>query len=590
MTARNRTGAAAGAQGPDKRPPNRTVRIEGHAKENIEVARNRLLAAAALFGAGFLVLALRLVDLGFLQQVQETQVARSAGDGQIVSGRADIVDRNGVILATTLTTHSLYADPKRVLDPQEAADKLLTVFPDLNKGDLVARLGSASRFAWIKRKLTPDQMWQANRLGIPGLYFQSEEQRIYPQGRLAAHAVGYVDIDGKGLGGIEHYFDDRLRDPLNSGDPLGMSLDVRVQHALRDSLSKSINTFQAVGGAGLVLDVQTGEILAMVSLPDFDPNNPGGASEDEIFNRPVQGVYEMGSGLKIFTIAMGLESGVATINDGYDATDPIRIARFTINDDHPKKRWLSIPEIFIYSSNIGSVKLALDVGTDYQRQFLDKAGLLTRSPIELKEAGDPLVPSPWREINTMTIAFGHGLAISPLQLVSGVAAVVNGGRLVPATLMNKNAGDNGAVVQKISRTSGPDPERLVSPRNSEMMRKLLRLVVEAGTGNKADVPGYRVGGKTGTAEKSSAHGYRRKALISSFLGVFPMDDPRYVVLAMLDEPKGTAATFNFASGGWTAAPVVAEVITRIGPILGVSPRQDDADDEIRNALLVPATR
>lgn len=556
------------------------IRIQGARKESIEVARNRMMIAAALFGVGFLALAIRLVDLGFLQQIQETRVAGRPGDDEIVSGRADITDRNGVILATNLLTHSLYADPKRVLDANEAATKLVELFPELRRSEVKAKLSSNARFVWIKRKLTPAQMYEVNKIGIPGLAFQSEEQRVYPQGRLVAHAVGYVDIDGKGLAGVEHYFDQRLRDPGHTAKPMRLAIDVRVQHALRDALGSAVETFQAIGAAGLVLDVHTGEVLAMVSLPDYDPNDAHGSSADAAFNRPVQGVYEMGSGLKVFTIAMGLESGVANMQSEYDATNPIHIARFTIKDDHPKRRWLTVPEIFMYSSNIGSAKLALDVGTDYQKMFLGSAGLLRKSPIELSEAGDPLVPRTWKDIATMTVAFGHGLAISPLQLANGVAAIVNGGRLVPATLLAHDKDDS----------QNPAIAKVVSPKTSAQMNKLLRLVVEGGTGAKADVPGYLVGGKTGTAEKSAAGGYRRQALLSSFLGVFPMDNPRYIVLAMLDEPKGTAETFRFATGGWTAAPAVAQVISRIGPMLGVEPRDEKVAEAFQADLLIPTGR
>jgi cell division protein FtsI (penicillin-binding protein 3) len=563
------------------------IKIQGARKESIEIARNRMLVAAALFSMGFLALGLRLIDLGFLQQIQETRFAGRASDDGIVSGRADILDRNGVILATNLMIHSLYADPKKILDAPEAAIKLARLFPDLDRAELLAKLTTPARFVWIKRKLTPEQMYEVNRLGLPGLDFQSEEQRIYPMGNLAAHAVGYVDIDGRGLSGVERYFDQRLRDPGPAAKPLRLALDMRVQQALRSALQSSMADFQAIGAVGLVMNVHTGEVVSMVSLPDFDPAAPGAATPDQIFNRTVQGVYEMGSGLKVFTIAMGLESGTVTTSDGYDATNPIHIARFTIEDDHPKRRWLTIPEIFIYSSNIGSAKLALDVGTSYQRKFLGRAGLLQKSPIELREAAEPLVPNPWNEINTMTIAFGHGLAITPLQLVSGVAKIVNGGRLTPATMLAHND-EAGKAGQNSPGDKAED--RIVSEKTSMIMRRLLRLVVEQGTGEKADVPGYLVGGKTGTAEKSGVGGYRRKALLSSFMGVFPMDDPQYIVMAMLDEPKGTAKTFNFATGGWTAAPAVAQVIARIGPLLGVEPRDERLAENYQNSLYMPVGR
>lgn len=562
--------------GQDRATP--AIKIQGARKESIEIARNRMLIAASLFTIGFIALGLRLIDLGFLQQTEETRVAGRPGDDEIVSGRADIVDRNGVILATNLTIHSLYADPKKILDANEAATKLANLFPDLNRKEMLAKFTTPARFVWVKRKLTPEQMYDVNRLGLPGLYFQSEEQRVYPMGNLAAHAVGYVDIDGKGLAGIERYYDQRLRDPGHTAKPLRLAIDVRVQQAMRSALAAAVENFQAIGAVGLVVNVHTGEVVSMVSLPDFDPANPGAATPDQIFNRPVQGVYEMGSVLKIFTIAMGLESGTATVNSSYDATNPIHIGRFTIKDDHAKRRWLTIPEIFIYSSNIGSAKLAVDVGGDYQRKFLAKAGLLQKSSIELREVAEPLVPRAWPEVTTMTVAFGHGLAVTPIQLVSGVADIVNGGHLNPATMLAH---------------TGPEVDntnRIISQKTSETVRRLMRLVVQDGTGEKADVPGYLVGGKTGTAEKSAVGGYRRHALLSSFMGAFPMDDPQYIVMAMLDEPKGTAKTFNYATGGWTAAPAVAQVIARIGPMLGVAPRDERVAENYQNSLLLPTGR
>jgi len=321
--------------------------------------------------------------------------------------------------------------------------------------------------------------------------------------------------------------------------------------------------------------VRSGEVLAMVSLPDFDLNSAGNASADARFNRASLSVYEMGSTFKAFTTAMALDAGTVKIGGGYDATKPIRVARFTIRDDHPKKRWLSVPEIFIYSSNIGAAKMALDVGGERQRDFLDRLGMLRKAALEMPEVGRPMSPARWRDINTMTVAFGHGIAVSPTQLASGVAALVNGGTRVEATLLAQSADK--------PRTPGP---RVIKARTSSIMQRLMRLNVVRGTGKKAIAAGYMVGGKTGTAEKAGAGGYRRKALLSSFVGAFPMNDPRYVVLAVIDEPKGTKATFGYATGGWTAAPVVGRVVSRIAPILGVTPVNEDSRS-VRDAMFVP---
>ncbi|HEY9568329.1 MAG TPA: penicillin-binding protein 2, partial [Thalassobaculum sp.] len=479
------------------------------------------------------------------------------------------VDRNGMLVATSLRTPSLYADPGEVLDAEDAAFRLSTVLTDMNPAETAAKLASDRRFVWLKRNLTPREQQDVNSLGIPGVHFMDEWKRIYPQGSLTAHVVGYTDVDDRGIAGVENSFDDVLR---GGHEPLRLAIDLRVQHIVRDELARQVETFRAVGGAGVVLDVETGETVAMVSLPDFDPNLAGRVDPDTRFNRASLGVYEMGSTFKIFNTAMALEAGTVTMRGGYDATHPIRIARFTINDDHPKARWLSVPEIFKYSSNIGSVKMAMDVGTEGQRAFMAKLGMLRETSIELPERGQPMVPSPWRPINTMTIAFGHGLSVSPLHLASGVATVVNGGIRRPVTLL---------------RTDIPSPgERVISERTSHDMRRLMRLVVEDGTGRKADAHGYVVGGKTGTAEKVGASGgYKHKSLMSSFVAAFPMHAPRYVVLIMVDEPKGTKETFGYATGGWVAAPAVSRIVARSAPLLGVAPVDPEAP-EIRRDLVI----
>ncbi|MFQ5939754.1 MAG: peptidoglycan D,D-transpeptidase FtsI family protein, partial [Alphaproteobacteria bacterium] len=387
-------------------------------------------------------------------------------------------------------------------------------------------------------------------------------RRVYPQGRLVAHVVGFTDIDGHGLAGMERTFEAELRQAAVG--PLALAIDMRFQQVLREELARSMAEFQAVGAAGVVLDARSGEVLAMVSLPDFDPHRPPNEPEAR-FNRASLGVYEMGSVFKVFTTAIALDSGVVRLTDGYDATRPIRVQRYLIRDFHPKKRWLTVPEIFVYSSNIGAAKMALDVGTDRQRAFLGKLGLLQPSALELLEVASPIVPFPWREINTMTIGFGHGLAVSPVQLAAAFAAIVNGGIMRPPTLL--------------ARENRPPPagRRVISPKTSAWMRQLLRLVVTHGTGRKAAAAGYLVGGKTGTGEKAGPGGYRRRALLSSFAAAFPIHAPRYVVLAMLDEPKGTPETFGYATGGWTAAPTAGRIIARLGPLAGIRPLDDDSD-------------
>ena len=542
----------------------------------IETGRNRLLVTGSVFAVLFLVLAVRLVHVSLLKGAGEPSLAVAAGTAPAAAERADILDRRGELLATNLATASLYANPRVILAPAEAALKLSRVLPELNHESLLEKLDSDRGFVWIKRNLTPKQQYAVNSLGLPGLAFQAESRRVYPQGRLTAHVLGFTGVDDEGLAGIEKYLDKRLSARRVRQGPLTLSLDVRAQYALRDELARAVAQYRAAGGAGVVLDAVNGEVLALVSLPDFDPNRVAAASEQARFNRATLGVYELGSVFKIFTLAMALDSRTVGLSDSYDATKPIHVARFVIHDFHPEKRWLSVPEIFMYSSNIGAARMALDVGGVAQREYLDRLGLLGRSAIELPEVGLPLYPSRWGKINTMTIAFGHGIAVSALQIASAAAAVVNGGVLVPASLIKREAG---------AEVPG---RRVMSPETSATMRRLLRLVVEHGTGKKAAVPGYLVGGKTGTGEKAGPGGYRRKALVSSFVGAFPMTAPRYVVLALLDEPKGNEASFGFATGGWTAAPVVGRVIARIAPILGVAP-VDEAAPEIRRAMVVTTT-
>ena len=539
--------------------------------DELETGRIRLLAIAGVFAVACLVLAVRLVEVSVLQGGAPRDVGAASA---AAVARADIVDRNGVLLATSLRTASLYANPRQLIDPVAAAAGISGVLPDLGRGELLGKLSSDRSFVWLKRNLTPKQQYAINRLGFPGIGFVSEPRRVYPQGALTAHAVGFAGVDNRGLAGIEKSFDTALT--AAGAAPLRLSLDVRVQNVLREELGAAVAKFKALGATGVVLDARTGEVLALVSLPDFDPNHPAAASAEARFNRASLGVYEMGSTFKTFTMAMALDSGTVDLGDGYDATEPLRIARFTIRDDHPQRRWLSLPEIFIYSSNIGAAKMARDLGGARQKAFLDRLGLLRRAGLEIPEIGRPMWPEPWREINTMTIAFGHGIAVSPVQLASGVAAIVNGGLMTPATLLRGEVGQTMAG------------RRAMAPETSAIMRRLLRAVVTRGTGRKADVPGYAVGGKTGTARKIGEAGYRRGALLSSFIGAFPIDSPQYVALAILDEPQGNDSTMGFASGGWTAAPAIGRVIARIAPLLGVAPRKAEDEPE-RDALLVEAS-
>ncbi len=536
--------------------PAEPISVEGAAKRSIELAYHRTVIGGILFALAFLVVGLRLADVTLLKEPHEPRVARAADSLGLERGRADIVDRNGVLLATSLATGSLYANPRQLLDPRDAAARLAKALPFLDQVELARKLQSERSFVWVARNLTPRQQDQVNRLGLPGLFFQREDRRVYPNGFTAAHVLGFANIDSRGLAGIEQAFDDRLR---RNPEALQLSIDTRIQHLMREELTAAIEEFKGIGGAGLVLDAHTGEILALVSLPDFDVNQPGLASEDARFNRVTLGTYEPGSIFKIFNTAMALDGGVTTMRGGYDASKPIKISRFTISDFKGQNRFLTVPEIFMYSSNIGSARMALDAGIQRQRDFLGRLGMLTPAQIELPEVAAPMIPRPWREINTMTVAFGHGISVTPLQLAVGVSAIVNGGYLRPATLIKRTEGN-------------PTPgQRVIQAKTSDQLRLLLRLVVDKGTGKAANVPGYWVGGKTGTAEKNVNGVYKKNARISSFISAFPITNPRFVVYAMIDEPKPTKSTYGYATGGWVAAPMVGRVIERLAATMGMEP-------------------
>jgi cell division protein FtsI (penicillin-binding protein 3) len=551
----------------------RRIEIESTKKQAIETARTRLLIGGALMAAAFFVVGVRLFDLVVFN---ENESQRRAASREIVRpatmSRADIVDRNGVLLATSLSTASLFANPRKISDPASAAARLVEILPDLSEEVIAARLAADKGFVWLRRNLTPTQQFEINRLGIPGFDFEAEERRVYPHGRLAGHIVGFTNIDNAGLAGIEQSMDSAI---TGNAGPLKLSIDIRVQQIARQELSDQIDKFKAIGGGAIVLDARTGEVVSMVSLPDFDPNDPARAPDETRFNRNTLGVYELGSVFKIFNHAIALETGAANMAKSYDATKPIKISRFRISDYHPENRWLTVPEIFKLSSNIGSAKMALDIGSENQRKYLGHLGLLRRTSIELPEQALPMYPARWRDINTMTISYGHGIAVSPLHLVSAVAATVNGGILRPATLVRAKSTETGGV-------------QVFSAETSDNMRRLLRLVVENGTGRNASAPGYLVGGKTGTAEKQVNGRYKRNALISSFVGVFPSTEPRFVVYVMLDEPKGISESFGYATGGWTAAPVVGGIIQRIAPLFGIAPLDETAPDIVR-ALNVNAS-
>lgn len=563
-------------------PPCEPVVADERQAALLDTCRNRIVATAGLFILVFLLIGLRLVGIVALAgpntEVQVAKIRPPAPSAPPPPVRADILDRNGKLLATTLDSPSLYADPRLILDAGEAAKAILTVLPQLNPTELHAKLSSGKSFVWIKRQLTPRQQYEINRLGIPGLQFEHEEKRVYPFGDLASHVVGFCGVDNNGFAGLERSLNKQVRD---RGGPVQLSIDARVQFILHEELQKVITDFTAKGAAGIVMDVRTGEIIAMVSLPDFDPNHPtahdpklsAADAKERMFNKITLGSYELGSVFKTFNTAMALDSGVATMTKMYDAAHDLKIGRFTITDYHGKKRALSVPEIYMYSSNLGSARMALEAGAERQRSFLAKLGLLKPVPIEFDEVAKPHFPAKWREVNVITIAYGHGISVTPLHAITAVSAMVNGGTLPQPTLLKASPG------------AARRGDRVISPKTSEQMRKLMRLVVEHGTAKLAAAPGYVVGGKTGTAEKNVHGHYVEKKLLSDFVGAFPMQDPKYAFLLLVDEPHPNKESHGFATAGWTVVPATSRLIKRIAPILGVQP-VDETSPAVVRALTV----
>jgi cell division protein FtsI (penicillin-binding protein 3) len=537
--------------------------LENAVSPNKQSFATRVLTVICVVFFAYSVLAVKLYDTVFAEN--STKIITS--DGNRITKRADIYDRNGTLLAVDLTTYSVYANPQIVLDPKEAASKLAKSL-GLDHNKLLKDFTSNKKFIWIKRNLTPKEHYAVNSLGIPGVFFEQGYKRVYPHSNLFAHVLGYVGLDGKGLAGIEQYFQEHLTVAGKNKEPqnLNLSLDLRLQHILHDELQASVDEFSAVGAAGVIADVNNGEIIAMVSLPDFDPHNLTGATQDALFNRISMFSQEMGSSFKTITMAMALDSKKVRFNDSFDVSDPIKVANFRLRDYHRREGALSVPEIFMFSSNIGTAKMAMEVGSKSQREFLQKLGLLDVLNIEIPERAAPQFPpvERWGSLSTMTISYGHGIAVTPLHMARAYAALVNGGNLMDLTL----------IKDKQSKT-----QKIISKETSEQVAKLLRLVVTSGTGRKAAVPGYVVGGKTGSADKPAKGGYNRKAIISSFVSIFPANDPKYVVLTIMDEPKGTKKTAGFKTGGWTAAPAVGRIIARAAPILGVKP-VDEKDEKI----------
>lgn len=546
-----------------------------HAKfreQSLAVAHQRLMILMLLFSAVAIVIALRLL---WLTVFADSALGRT-NPNLMAPPRADIVDRNGEVLARTIDAWSIGIHANRLLNkPEDLAPKLAALMPERTEAQYLALLKSGVHFTYLRRRAMPELVAAVNALGEPGMAFSREPERLYPQLTLAAHVLGYTDMDGHGVSGMERVLDKRLSDAALRKTPVALSIDTRVQAAMETELGNAMAAHQALGATGLVMDVRTGEMVALVSLPVYNPNKIGQSDPEAFRNNVTQSVYELGSTFKPITMAGAIDAGVVTsLSKRYDATAPLQVGKYKIKDDHPMSRWLNVPETLVHSSNIVTARIADQMGAKRMETLFRRVGFYEPPYIELKEKGRPLVPVYWGRTTTMTTAYGHGIAVTPLQLASAYAALVNGGIWRPATLM------------KVEPGKAAKGRRVFSQQASDTLRQLLRLIVTDGTGKKADVPGMRIGGKTGTAEKPGVGGYSKHSNVSTFAAAFPMDAPRYVVIAMLDAPKGNAESYGLTTAAWTAAPVVAKVIARTGPMLGVfpDPSREMPLDELRTLI------
>jgi len=543
-------------------------------------AEGRLLLLGLMFFCAFVVIGGRMGTLA--SSVPEEPRAAAEGN-PIIGQRADIVDRNGRLLSTNLDTFSLYAHPRQMVDPAHTAAQLAAIFPEMDADRLLADFTGERRFLWLRRQMSPEQMQAVHDIGSPGLLFGPREMRLYPNGSLAAHILGGTRYGREGVSsaevigvaGVERQFDPFLRDPANEGAPLQLSIDLSIQAATERVLAGGMALMNAKGATAVLMDIHSGEIIAMASLPDFDPNSrpqvavTGDQSDSPLFNRAVQGVYELGSVFKIFTIAQAMELGLVTADTIIDTTSPLAWGSFRIRDFRNYGPQNSVTNVIVKSSNVGTARIAMQIGAERQRDFLGQLGLLQATPVELIETptGAPLLPRNWSEISTMTISYGHGLSSSPLHLAAAYAAMVNGGTKVEPTLL---------------RNTDPQPgPRVISAAVSQSVVDMLRTTVTEGTASMGDVAGYAVGGKTGTADKPRAAGggYYDDKVISTFAAVFPASDPQYVLITTLDEPVETSGTEPRRTAGWTAVPVAAEIIRRTAPLLGLRPQMDMGDPD-----------
>lgn len=550
----------------------RAARLQARHHAERQKAEARLLLLGIVFILGFTTVAGRMALMAASAPVEPRA---SASSEPILAQRADIVDRNGAVLATNLITSSLYAQPQDMIDPERAAVELARIFPDLDAAKLRERFTDGRAFAWIKRMVSPEQRQMVHDLGEPGLLFGPRETRLYPNGAVAAHVLGGASFGREGVhaaevvgvAGVERALDGRLRDPERKGEPLRLSIDLAAQVALEESLAEGMSEMRAKGAVGVLMEARSGQIRAIASLPDFDPNlRPplpvsGDPADSPLFNRAAQGRYELGSTFKIFTIAQALDRGLVAPQTMIDTKGPMRWGRFTIRDFRNYGPRLTVEDVIVKSSNIGTARIAIGMGAEAQRDFLKRLGLMDRLSVELSEVARaaPLLPARWSDLTTMTVSYGHGLAVSPLHLAAAYATVTNGGLKVTPSIVAGEARPTEA-------------DRVISEATAAQVRDMLRKTVLHGTAEAADVPGYEVGGKTGTADKPLPNGgYAEDKVIATFAGVFPASDPEYVMVIALDEPEIEVNGQAMRTAGWTAAPVFARTLRRLAPIMGLRP-------------------
>ena len=523
----------------------------------------KLLICSLLLIMSFTIIGYRTISLASInkENVSNTAYKSIENNSFQKSLRGNIYDRNKKILATSISTLNLNINPQEILDKKQTITKLIKIFPRLKEEDLLEKLNSNKKHVNLLREISPREYVGLLNAGIEGLKIESKNKRIYPNNTLASHILGATDIDGKGIAGVEKKFDSQLQ----NGSDVTLSIHAGIQHITRTLLLDQIKKFEAKGGAGIIMNAKNGELFSIVSLPDYNANNYNSILNENLFNKATKGTYELGSTLKLITAAIAFESNLINENDVFDVSKPLKVSSKIINDFHPLNYAINIPEVIVHSSNIGSAKIAEKFGSSTQFKYLRSLGLMNKLSLEIPELGKPQVLMDKKVLSTMTISYGHGISITPMHLASATATIVNNGVKVEPTLIKGKAEKKN--------------ELIISKETSIKMKSIMRLVVsnKNGTAKKAEAPGYLIGGKTGTAEKiNPSGGYLKKENIVAFTGAFPMNDPKFILTIMIDNPKGQKFSYGYRTAGWVVAPVVKQLVTRVAPILGIKPQLESS--------------